>query len=151
MRINLRKKVILSQKLSCTQEAQKMPMSATDTVFDMSSPSQDWFRPPEQGFYTWLSQESPLTQQPQQPDHLASVVANQEWPSRGPIRKQRRSSKNWKDRTDRIPRINAHLQNINEYNIIIKISCNLMNFDGFQTDHGEVRFIWRLFSLPRWL
>lgn len=36
-------------------------------------------------------------------------------------------------------------------NMIIKISCNLMNFDGFQTDHGEVRFIWRLFSLPRWL
>lgn len=43
----------------------------------------DWYRPPEQGIPTWLSQESPLTQQQQQPDRLASVVASFEWPSRG--------------------------------------------------------------------
>jgi len=43
----------------------------------------DWYRRPEQGIPTWLSQESPLTQQQQQPDRLASVVASFEWPSRG--------------------------------------------------------------------
>ena len=57
VRFNLRKTVILSQKLRCTQETQKMPMSATDTVFEVSSLSQDWYRRPEQGIPTWLSQE----------------------------------------------------------------------------------------------
>jgi len=43
----------------------------------------DWSRRPEQGIPTLWSQESPLTQQQQQRDRLAAVVASYQWPSRG--------------------------------------------------------------------
>ena len=103
--------MILSQKLRCTQETQKMPMSATDTVFEVSFITVSGLVSPSRTRYPYLVvagdgkdvsrceggfgstsmslclQESPLTQQQQQPDRLASVVASFEWPSRGPSRK----------------------------------------------------------------
>lgn len=42
----------------------------------------EWYRPPDSGIPSWLSQESPLAQQTQ-PDRLAAVIASFEWPSRG--------------------------------------------------------------------
>ena len=136
VRFNLRKTVILSQKLRCTQETQKMPMSPTDTVFKVSSLSQDWYRRPEQGIPTWLSQEMGrmwvdarvdssrwrrfrfVWRSPPWRSNSSSRIAwHPWWPAssghrEAPAEKQRNCSEDRKDMIAMISMINANLQNI---------------------------------------
>ena len=96
-------------------------------------------------------EESPLTQQQQQPDRLASVVASFEWPSRGPSRKAEklfRKSEGYdindsNDINDQcISTEHILLFKIISYPYYIfkmtSISCNFMNFHGIW--HSKVRF-----------